>query len=56
MININKCLYETELDKLFSECITSVINKERLLFDQLVEPFNESIVLFGAGNLGRKTL
>jgi len=46
----------TELEDLLSEDITSVTNRERSTFDQLAAPFSESIVLFGAGSIGRKTL
>jgi FkbM family methyltransferase len=47
---------ENELDRLLDEDVLSVINRERTSFDKLVEPFGKSIVLFGAGNLGRKVL
>lgn len=47
---------EKELDSLLNEDVLSVINREKTSFDKLVEPFGKSIVLFGAGNLGRKVL
>ncbi|MDD5169363.1 MAG: FkbM family methyltransferase [Syntrophales bacterium] len=47
---------ETELNKLLDEDIVSVIERERTDFDRLVEPFGKSLILFGAGNLGRKVL
>jgi FkbM family methyltransferase len=47
---------ETELDKLLSEDIVSAKNRENSLYGQLSEPFYKSLVLFGAGYLGRKVL
>lgn len=47
---------ENELDSLLDEDVTSVINRERTFFDKLAEGFGKSLVLFGAGNLGRKVL
>lgn len=45
-----------QLDNLLSETVTSVRERESSTFDQLAAPFSESIILFGAGGLGRKTL
>jgi len=39
-----------------SEPISSAIQRERSTFDELAAPFEKSLVLFGAGGLGRKTL
>ena len=47
---------EAQLNELLDESPDSVINRERKTFDQLTEPFGNRLVLFGAGNLGRKTL
>lgn len=47
---------ETQLNELLDESPDSVIHREQTTFDQLAEPFSDKIVLFGAGNLGRKTL
>ncbi len=46
---------EVQLENLLSEDISSVLSRERSLFDELSSPFNDSIVIFGAGSLGRKT-
>lgn len=45
---------ESVMRALLSEDIISVINREKSTFDRLVAPFGESLVLFGAGSLGRK--
>ena len=47
---------EAELNELLSEDVSSVLEREKTAFDRLVEPFGESLVLFGAGNLGRQVL
>ncbi|MGB9005893.1 MAG: hypothetical protein WCB96_09235, partial [Candidatus Aminicenantales bacterium] len=47
---------KAQLEKLLSEDMGFVIKRERSAFDKLAWPFGESLVLFGAGNLGRKTL
>jgi FkbM family methyltransferase len=52
----NECLLAEEIDTLFSGNIDSVIKRERESFDKLATPFEKSIVLFGSGQLGRKTL
>ena len=41
---------------LLSEPIASVYQREQSTFDTLAVPFEKSIVLFGAGGLGKKTL
>lgn len=45
-----------ELDRLLSESIESAQERERTAFDKHVGPHASSLVLFGAGNLGRKML
>lgn len=46
-----------ELEVLLNEDISSVTDREQAAFDRLAAPFDEkAIVLFGAGQLGRKTL
>lgn len=45
-----------QLETLLSEDIASVIERELTTFDKLVAPFSDVLVLFGAGNLGKKTL
>ena len=47
---------EVQLDNLLNEDMSSLLRRERSLFDELASPFNDSIVIFGAGNLGRKTV
>jgi len=44
------------LQKLFSETMADVYQREHSTFDKLAEPFGKSLVLFGAGGLGKKTL
>jgi FkbM family methyltransferase len=44
------------LTDLLSETSEEVIDREQTAFDRLTEPFTNRIVLFGAGQLGRKTL
>lgn len=57
MINLETNLaLETELNHLLHDDLSSVIEYERTAFDAQVEPYGRSIVLFGAGNLGRKAL
>lgn len=53
---MNSFLLQDQLEELLSEPIASVINREQRTFDELTAPFNKSLVLFGAGGLGRKTL
>jgi FkbM family methyltransferase len=45
-----------QLKNLLSESIASAIEREQVSFDRLTSPLNNSLVLFGAGVLGRKTL
>lgn len=47
---------ETELDKLLSEDISSVCEREKTAFDIMVAPFEKMLVLVGAGSLGRQVL
>lgn len=53
---MNKLALEAQLEDLLSEDIISVTEREKSTFDRLVSPFAKSLVLFGAGNLGRKML
>ncbi len=46
----------SQLEELLSERIASAMDREQSAFDKLTSPFNKSLVLFGAGGLGRKTL
>lgn len=45
-----------ELDEILSETRESVVRREQTTFDSIAAPFERSLVLFGAGNLGRKAL
>ncbi len=45
-----------ELEMLFKEPLSSVYLRENNTFDEQVSPFEGSLVLFGAGGLGKKTL
>src|SRR5437763_10491857 len=47
---------EAQLAELLSEGVANAVKRERTAFDSLTHPFQESLVLFGAGKLGRKTL
>ncbi len=47
---------DVELDELLREDPASAGLRERSTFDESVDPFQRRLVLFGAGNLGKKTL
>jgi len=53
---LNTFTEKENLELLLSEPITSVYQREQSTFDKLAVPFEKSIILFGAGGLGRKTL
>jgi len=44
------------LDRLFHEDLTAIQERQAHRFDQEVEPFQKAVVLFGAGNLGKRVL
>jgi len=46
----------SELEKLLSESIESAKQREQRAFDSITTPFEKSIVIFGAGNIGKKTM
>ncbi len=48
--------YLVELDRLLSEPMSSVREREKSAFDKLLAGCGNRLVLFGAGNLGRKVL
>ena len=54
-IRIPTLSLEDQLADLLSEPLSSAMERERSTFDELIEPF-EQMVLFGAGNTGRKAL
>jgi len=45
-----------QLEALLSEDFDSVVRREQTTFDELTAPLSESLVLFGAGRLGRTVL
>jgi FkbM family methyltransferase len=45
-----------QLREILAEGTAGAIHREKTSFDQSTGPFGKSLVLFGAGNLGRKTL
>jgi FkbM family methyltransferase len=45
-----------ELQMLLSESVIDAMTRESTVFNELAGGFNKSLVLFGAGKLGRKTL
>jgi FkbM family methyltransferase len=49
-------LFTQELEELLSEGVEKARAREKAAFDELAGPFSRAIVLFGAGNLGRRTL
>jgi FkbM family methyltransferase len=48
--------YMAELERLLSEPLSSVRDRENSAFDELLKGCGKRLVLFGAGNLGRKVL
>jgi FkbM family methyltransferase len=51
-----KLSLEAELDCMLDEDILIVKEREQTAFDRLTAPFGKSLVLFGAGSLGRQAL
>lgn len=49
-------LLEKQLEELLSETCTAALKRSKTSFDRLSHPFQNSIILFGAGNLGKKAL
>lgn len=47
---------EFEIEELFHENILSVVEREKTTFDRLLSPFEKSLVLVGAGSLGKQVL
>ncbi len=48
--------YIAELDRILSEPLSRVREREKSAFDTLLADCGNRLVLFGAGNLGRKVL
>ena len=53
---MNRSMFEDQLEALLSEPMSAVLRREQSTFDEQTTPFERSLVLFGAGGLGRKTL
>jgi FkbM family methyltransferase len=53
---MNEAAAELQLEDILREDLAAVRSREKTEFDRLIAPFNQSIVLFGAGNLGRQVL
>jgi len=49
-------IWRDTLNEILSENISAVTEREKTAFDRLVAPFSKSLVLFGAGKLGRQAL
>lgn len=48
--------WQEQLESILAESVASARARERQAFDQLAGPWAQSVVLYGAGNLGRKVL
>jgi FkbM family methyltransferase len=55
MIMIDTSTQES-IRELLSEGAAGALERERTTFDRMTEPFSRTLVLFGAGGIGRKTL
>ena len=53
---MSKLFYQAKLNQLLQEDVASAKVREQSAFDEATAPFGKSLVLFGAGNLGKKTL
>lgn len=53
---VSRLTLEAQLDKLLGEEIASAKLRQRITFDELTVPFSDSLVMFGAGLIGRRTL
>jgi FkbM family methyltransferase len=49
-------LLQEQLEELLSESSAAALERSQTAFNRFSRPFQDSIVLFGAGNLGRKAL
>jgi len=48
--------WQEQLDSILAETVAGARERERHAFDRIAGPFARSVVLYGAGNLGRRTL
>ena len=55
-MNTCKLSQRVQINNFFQETYDEIIQRERSSFDKLTVPFTNSLVLFGAGGLGKKTL
>ena len=46
---------DAQLEALLGEPMSAIVKREQTSFEELTAPYSESLVLFGAGGLGRKT-
>ncbi|MCX6066029.1 MAG: hypothetical protein NT121_09780, partial [Chloroflexi bacterium] len=53
---MSKLFYQAKLNQLLQEDVAAAKVREQTAFDEATAPFGKSLVLFGAGNLGKKTL
>lgn len=56
MAAINKTALEAQLRRLLNEPVEAAEERARTAFDRAVEPYGKRLVLFGAGNMGRRVL
>src|SRR3954463_4268395 len=55
-MNISEINLREQIETLLSEGSAGARRREATAFDELAGPFGKSLVLFGAGGLGRRTL
>jgi FkbM family methyltransferase len=48
--------WQEQLESILAESVASARERERQAFDQIAGPWAQSVVVYGAGNLGRKVL
>jgi FkbM family methyltransferase len=56
MTNEMSAYAPSDIEAILGRDLSSTLRWERQAFDQLVAPFGRSLILFGAGNLGRQIL
>jgi len=54
--NLSASALEQELDELLGESVADALARERSAFDRAIGGFEQRLILFGAGNLGRQML
>jgi len=53
---VSETAIRQQMQNLLSEGVAAAIEREKTQFDQITESYSRSLVLFGAGGIGRKTL